>query len=499
MKILFGEKCKPLPKLYIPENLEHLVNVINLPESPLFGSYKDIIEKMSIFPLYDKFMSNDPSKGFSLFIKENAYKAIEHKYRLRIHGYLEGEPRIKFCKDCFKEDKVVYLNREHQIQGNVICYKHKSILQYVKFNTEKRYDLNIDIQRIIKESEYCISENDERNKIFIHAAEIIHSIFTNKLTDSINVIKSKIRKRLRDQGYMQYNYFPDVNIFFDDFKFYNLAQITYKQLFHILFTTSQEESPIAYISLIVFLFKDLNYFNRYELSSEDLIDIKYNKREYNHIFRSSYGERMSDEYTEYLRKKFGDKFKVISINEDILSIKHNLCGDVTEINKKDYRNIKTCMLCKQIELNNKYRELVKQISNDYVFLGVNAKKQSISLRHKKCYKEFSMNYFNFLNGRECNFCKKLAQYRKRIKDVFGDEYIVLDYTTYLKKARYIHNIPSCMGEIVIKPKQFIKLKYCPCCLEPKTSISNNSIVHPWEYVGKPRYVEVDPNNYAPTL
>lgn len=494
MKILFGEKCKPLPKLYIPENLEHLVTVINLPKSPFFGSYKDIIEKMSIFPLYNIFMSNDPSNEYKLFVNENTYKVIEHKYRLRIKGYLEGEPRIKFCKNCFQEDEVKYLNREHQIQGNVICFKHMSILQYVKFNTEKCYNLNIDYQKLISEAEYCILENDERINIYIQAAEIIHEIFTNKLSDSRTIIKSKIRKRLRELGYMQYNYFTNIKKFFDNFKLHNVAQITYTQLFHIIYTTSQEESPLAYISLIVFLFSSLGNFNNYDVENEDIIDVKYNKREYNHLFRSSYGERMSEEYNAYLKKNFGDKFKVISMTDDKLIIKHNLCGDSTEIEKKEYRRFKTCNMCHEIEINNKYRELVKQKSNDYVYLGVNAKKQSIELRHKKCNKEFHMNYFDFKNGKGCKYCKKMAQYKKRITEVYGDEYIVLEYTTYLTRARYLHNIPSCMGEIIIKPKQFIKLKYCPCCLEPKTSIVHNSIIHPWEYVGKPRYVEVDPNN-----
>ena len=468
MKLLFGQHSKLLPKLYVPENLDFLVSAINLPKSLFFGSYVNIIEKMSIYPLYTIFMSDEDSNEYEVFRKENSYKAIEHKFRIRKYSYHEGKPKIKFCKYCIQENEYKFLNREHQVQGNAICYKHNAILQFVIYKADKSYSLNIDFIKLCNESDYCISEDDVYLDKRKQVAETVHNIFTNKIKDSRVAIKSKLRKRLRELGYMKYNYFNDIGKFWSDFKSYNLMNITDKQLYCIIYTTSVEEPPLAYISLILFLFHNLAYFDKYILLPEELVNIQYSYRGYEHLYKSQFGERMIEEYNLYLKKDHGNKYKVISIEDDMLVIKHKLCGEIISYPKKGFKWVNSCQLCHEIEINNKYKRRVAQIDNNYKYLEVNVKNQLLKLIHLRCNKEIIMHYNYFFNGQRCISCRKLDQYRNKIKDLFGDEYLVLDNKSCTEKATYIHNIPSCMGEISQTHKQFIKSKYCPCCHNAKT-------------------------------
>lgn len=103
-------------------------------------------------------MSEDRYSEYDVFRKENKYKAIEHKFLLRLKSYYEGKPTNKFCKYCIQVNEVKFLNREHQVQDNSICYKHNTILQYVIYHFYKSYSLNIDFDKLINEAAYCIEK-----------------------------------------------------------------------------------------------------------------------------------------------------------------------------------------------------------------------------------------------------------------------------------------------------------------------------------------------------
>lgn len=478
MKILFGENCKMLPKLYVPENLDHLVSVINLPTSIYFGSYVNIIEKMSIFTLYTTFICDDSLSEYEVFRKENTYKTIEHKFRIRLRSYYEGKPKIKFCKYCIQENEVKFLNREHQVQGNSICYKHNAILQYVSYNSAKSYSLNVDFYKLINESEYCIEKNDIYLDIRKQVSEVIHTIFTKSLEDSHIAIKAKLRKRLRELGYMKYNYFNHIEKFWNDFKPFNFINITEKQLYNLIYSTPNKEPPLTYILLILFLFQNLDYFIKYELIHEEIVNLEYSRDGYEHLYRSKFGERMIEEYNFYLKSQHGDKYDVISVQDEMLAIKHKLCGEIKLYPKNNYKWINTCKKCHDIEIRNKYKEKVSIIDSDYVFLDIETKKQLLKLKHLKCKKEFTINYYYFFNGQKCNYCKRLEQYKNRVNEIYGDEYQVIEYRSYLDNATYIHDVPYCRGKINYTPKQFNKLKYCPNCRVPKKYIANNKIIKP---------------------
>jgi len=479
IKVLFGEESKRLPNLYVPFNLDYLVAAINLPQSSFFGSYINIIEKMSVFPLYTYFMSDNILGEYEIFRNINSFQLIEHKFKLRgkVLSYSEGEPRLKFCKCCLLEDNLKFLNREHQIQDNFICYKHNQRLQYIEYDSMKSYNLNIDYEKVCFDSKYCITEDDKFLDLRKQIAKTIHKILSDKLIDTRVIIKSKLRKRLRELGYMRFNYFVDIDQFLNDFKSFNLLQLNNKQLHHMIYTTSIEEAPISYISLVLFLFRSIECFNKYSLLSDEIVDIKYSSTEYKHLFKSSYGERVLEEYNILFEKYHGDKYRAIAIKEDMLIVKHKLCGDITSYPKKSFKWFKTCQECHKIEINNKYKHKVEQINTNYEFLEVDTIKQSLKLRHIECNREFEIMYDSFKKGLGCQYCKNLHNYRKRVNDVFEDEYLVLDYSTYLKDATYVHNKKSCKGKFKIPPKQFIKLRYCPSCHSSKTYKEKNMIVY----------------------
>lgn len=176
-------------------------------------------------------------------------------------------------------------------------------------------------------------KNDAYLDIRKQVADAKHNIVIENLKDSQIEIKAKIRKRLRELGYMKYNYFIDIEKFWKDFKPFNFLQLNEKHIYRIIFSTPYKETPIAYILLILFLFKNWKCYFGYKLMEEELVHIEYSKDGYEHLYRSKFGERIIDEYNLYLKNHNGDKYEVISIQDDMLVIKHKLCGDIIQYKK----------------------------------------------------------------------------------------------------------------------------------------------------------------------
>lgn len=142
--MLLSTSSKQLFNIYVPEFLDHLVKVINLPNSNFFQSYISIIEGMSVFPFYSAFVDEDvKDKYYRVFRGATSIREVECAFNIRdSNNYFEGSLNIKICPICIQERGEFYLDREHQVQNNCICYKHKTILRYLKYNRYKCYEFN---------------------------------------------------------------------------------------------------------------------------------------------------------------------------------------------------------------------------------------------------------------------------------------------------------------------------------------------------------------------
>lgn len=478
LNMLFSSACRQLPMFYIPEQLDHLVKTINLPKSKFFNSSNSIIDRMTAFPFYSTFLSDDAKLiGYQSFDYTNNPNYVEHIFNIRqSENYYEKALNIKFCIYCIQENNSFYLNREHQIQENFVCYKHNERLKYLEYNKRTGKSLNIIWRKKYTDSQYYLSEKEPFLKVRFEVAKAIHKIFQINLVDSNTVIKSKLRKKLRKLGYLDKNhyYFLDIEKFWHDFSGYNMLSINNKQLFRILFSTSKEVNPVAYITLILFLFETLDEFIKFEIDTDEIMSIIYFKNSQSLLIKPKHGTRVLDDYNYILREKHNEEFDVIGIEDNgYIRVKHKKCGHTWPIFINYLRDFKECPLCRG---DNNYLEitsLIKENGSEYELLNMDLdNKKNILILHKTCGRELSIPIKCFKKGQRCFHCLITNKYKKKVYDLVNNEYSVLNYEGTKKKATFLHNLSNCIYPFDYSPINFIKLRHCPSCGMRKNFIDN---------------------------
>jgi len=159
-KLFLSSSSKTLFNLYVPEFLDYLVKAVNLFDSEYFQSHYTIIEKMTVFPFYSIFVDRDiKTEFYNYFRGATTVRSTENAFNIRdVDTYYEGALQIKICELCIQEKETFYLDREHQIQDNFICYKHNTILETTKWKRYKSYIIN---ELDTLDYEKCIEDNDE--------------------------------------------------------------------------------------------------------------------------------------------------------------------------------------------------------------------------------------------------------------------------------------------------------------------------------------------------
>lgn len=238
---------------------------------------------------------------------KNEPSYIERLYNIKHYAkYDEGTLRIKFCHRCWSENKEIYLNREHQVQNNYICYKHKTVLQYVEFNKKKAYSLKINVDELTVNSPFCIEKGDKLIELYLKISEFIHEIFSLKETGTDIEIKSKLRNKMKSLGYMHkvHNYILNMRIFEKEFHSYNIMKIGDKELLGVLFSTERKVNPISYLTMIIFLFATIDDFFDYMIKDEKVETIMYYKHSVSLLTKPKKGYRSIDDYNNILKKSF---------------------------------------------------------------------------------------------------------------------------------------------------------------------------------------------------
>jgi hypothetical protein len=112
---------------------------------------------------------------------------------------------------------------------------------------------------------YCLQYNDKFHDLRVKVANIIHKLFHSIKLDA-PMIKSKIRKRLIELNYLHNGneLFIDEDKFYSDFSEYNMLSVDTYDLLHILNFTKNNVTPLAYITIILFLFGTMEEFIKYK-------------------------------------------------------------------------------------------------------------------------------------------------------------------------------------------------------------------------------------------
>jgi hypothetical protein len=107
---------------------------------------------------------------------------------------------------------------------------------------------------------------------------MIHDIFINGFRDDIVKLKSKIRMKMISLGYMRedFNFISKFDEFWLCYVKYNLLEIDKKEFINVIYSTNKNPNPIAYLTLINFLFGTLKTYYEYEIN-EEYIKLIYQK------------------------------------------------------------------------------------------------------------------------------------------------------------------------------------------------------------------------------
>lgn len=230
----------------------------------------------TIFPLYIPFLSvHKQEKALAYFKGVYPDKIQRH---LNITCINNGKKYVRICKECVKEDFYKYgepyYRRQHEIEINKICYKHKIPLYEYTVTTNSISRRYYDCYTVLSNSKE-ISIPEEFKEKLLNITNDINSIFTSNFNNwNINITKKKIASKLKVKGYLSSNGIKFQNDICLDFKrFYSedfLDYINYNFDINISYnwvriatTNYHDANPIQFILLIRFLFGNFENFYKY--------------------------------------------------------------------------------------------------------------------------------------------------------------------------------------------------------------------------------------------
>lgn len=247
----------------------------NLP--PKFTPEKFLYNN-TIYPLFIPFLSTEKQEKALYFFKSNCPNRIQRWLAINI---IDGKRKyIRVCKECIKDDFYIYgepfYRRQHEIELNRICYKHKiPLYEYTipKYLIPRKYDDYCTVLNNSKE----ITILDKFRKRFLDISTDINDIFALNLQDwNVEITKNKINSMLKEKGYYKDNGIKLMRKFNYDFKQYYTEEFLdyigynfdenseYCWISRITRDSKVEANPLKYILLIRYLFGSFKKFYKYD-------------------------------------------------------------------------------------------------------------------------------------------------------------------------------------------------------------------------------------------
>lgn len=350
MKDLFGPTHTQKPGLYLQKGLQYFCDNCGISNSCVFGSEEMMYEKLSVLPFYFFFSTEEQKNTIKKEISNLSYYSfIESKLGIRSgHNYIEDQAYYKFCPECMKLQKDFYLKREHQIQGNVVCWEHRCALQKLPYSLNwKDIDFPTNLYNSRNITSYELSELDYTKAICI--AEMVHHIFINGFQDNVYVLKEKIAYRLKELKIVSaYGKFYNFEVFIEELDigcFYE-KNLLKKDIISAVFIAPRIPNPIIYLFLIQYLFGSLEEYYAYEYKTGSTVSVNGSK---------IYGEAVEERnyelsfYMSNLHEWLKNEYVILGETKDSIIIKHLKCGTCFKRSKK-VRKLRKCIMCKENKL-----------------------------------------------------------------------------------------------------------------------------------------------------
>lgn len=224
----------------------------------------------TIYPFFIPFLSEKEQEEVLKYFRRNNPKKLSKSLQLEL--ITKGKKYIRVCKECIREDFDVYgepyYRRQHEIELNKMCSKHKiPLYEYAIFNYKipRKYDDYFTVLTNSKE----IFIPDEFKEFFLNISYDINALLTSNLDNwNIQLTNAKIITRLRERRYnSQSSSFEGFNKYYTE-KFlnyigYNLDENTFDNFIKNITRGKPIKDPWLYILIIRYLFNSLDNFINY--------------------------------------------------------------------------------------------------------------------------------------------------------------------------------------------------------------------------------------------
>lgn len=188
-------------------------------------------------------------------------------------------------------------------------------------------------------------------------------------------------------------------------------------------------------------------------------------------------KKTHEEFVEDIRRLHGDDYEILSPyngTKSVVEVRHKTCGHVFKRLAGHLREGRLCVNCKENSKKRKtteeYKKQVKDIVGDeYLVEGeyVSSAKK-ILMKHQVCGKTFPVTPHNFLvNDSRCPFCsskraKTTDEFKKEMFDLVGDEYELT--TEYINAKTKVEILhKKCNRSYSVNPSVFLSGRTCPHC------------------------------------
>lgn len=334
-KMLFCDEFI-LPGVFLPDFAETVVEKCNLPNSKYLSSFSSVIEKMTTIPFYMEILYEN-TETFDSCVQ---YKDFLNKFNVNITenlGDKEGA-KVWFCPECIKEMGGPIFYREHQIKGNVVCWKHECKLMYINYDKGRHYFLRNIFDLTILKLGNSIGINENMLDTAKGLAKVIHEIFNEGLNEGLNDIYNKIAQKFfydnRKTFDAQYSFDEYYKHHFDKLETNLLnsfdLKIKCRNLYKNLFYKKKDENiflnePVILALFIYKAFGSLENLHSYELMDNRVIPKKIIKS-YKQIF-----------YRDSLEPSIFNDFDFLGTYNNSLLIRNKMTNQIQKVTPRELK------------------------------------------------------------------------------------------------------------------------------------------------------------------
>lgn len=284
---LTGKKVYNKTPNFIP-NLNYFYS--QLPNNTIYNK-NYFIENHTVLPIYRSFVYEERYENAINQIKVSDKYATNPLHSI---GYisLSNTNEVFYCPYCIDEDIKMYgeayIHRSHQVDGNYICWKHKSLLSVYLFSNSKCFihdteNINTSSYKNVTTNLYKEYSNKFFNELLVLSCYIDKILYHNDNLPTYTIVREKYYSKLYDRGYITKNgvinqvklhddfikkYSADFLIFLNSYPEVN--KISWLRKVLLRYPEMRSYHPIKHILLINFLFNDIEDFFNYQAINHNI-------------------------------------------------------------------------------------------------------------------------------------------------------------------------------------------------------------------------------------